>query len=91
MPHLGHHEELILEVADNPIHPRYDPIYDENLYAAFSFEEVLIFLEVKEFLIEDLLPHHFHLLEQIRLEGSGNRLPGPHTICGGGCGSGILP
>ena len=64
-------------MVDNALLLWSNPIYDKDLYAALYFEGVIIFTEVKKYLLDDILPHHHHLMEQLVFD-EGH----PHPLAG---------
>ena len=62
---------MLLVVVYNTLRPRSDPVSNDYLHSDLYVEVVLIFLEVKENLVEDLLPHRCQILYQLGFEGGG--------------------
>ena len=75
MPRPGHHLEVAPVEAEDYLHTQADAISYQDLHALLPFQGVVGFYEFQEYLIDDLLPHHQNLLDNIGFKGGG-----PHAI-----------
>ena len=58
-------------VVENPRHLRSGTIFNKNIHASLAAEGVVRFTNFKEDLLEDLLPHIHHMLENTGFKGGG--------------------
>ena len=57
LPCLSHHQEVVPVDGENSLHPRSDALNRQDIHAMLPVQGSRGFSEVKEDLIEDLLPH----------------------------------
>ena len=75
VPLSGNHEDVLPVVADDPLCTWSYPIYNQDIHTVLSIEGIAIFTEADEDLVEDLITHLQHLLEQLGFERGG-----PHPL-----------
>ena len=71
LPHLGHHQEVLPVEAEESLRPWSDAISYQDLHESLLDQGAVGFYEVKEDLIEDILPHLCKIMYRIGFEGGG--------------------